>query len=232
MASNIPIIIKSFLFILILLNIKSFPLAYHIRSIPIFLKAFKDRNADNEGKDIFQIVECKYDVLFDDLDSNLHMNNSSYNKVLDHARGYFLGTLFANIMWYRKPSIMQRSVLMVFDHEIPPFSNYSVHTRILTWDHKWLVLVSYFRLHKDNKIASLGISKCIFKEPNGKTIRPEEIFEASGYLKNESEKGKEEREKRRQRGMKFVEGIHVAEGLFDDEFVKDLNLKNKITAKL
>lgn len=121
---------------------------------------------------------------------------------------------------------------MIFNHEIPPFSKYSVHTRILTWDHKWLVLVSYFRLHKDDKIASLGISRCIFKEPNGKTIRPEEIFEASGYLKNESEKEKEERENKRQKGMKFVEGLYAAEGLFDEEFVKDLNLKNKIPAKL
>lgn len=67
MASNIPIIIKSFFFILILLNIKSFPLAYHIRSFPIILKAMKNRNDNNEGKDLFQIVERTYSVLFDDV---------------------------------------------------------------------------------------------------------------------------------------------------------------------
>jgi hypothetical protein len=124
------------------------------------------------------------------------------------------------------------AVLTVFSQEIPPFSNYSVHTRILTWDQKWLVLVSYFRLHKGNKIVSLALSKCIFKESNGKTIRPEELFKGSGYLNNVSEKEKEERENRRQKGMKFIEGISLAEELFDEEYVKDLNLKNKITAKL
>lgn len=124
------------------------------------------------------------------------------------------------------------AVLTIFNQEIPPFSKYSVHTRILTWDQKWLILVSYFRLHKENKIVSLGLSKCIFKESNGKTIRPEELFIGSGYLKNESEKEKEEREDRRQKGMKFVEGIYLAERLFDDEFIQDLNLKNKIPAKL
>ncbi|RGB33743.1 hypothetical protein C1646_703638 [Rhizophagus diaphanus] len=232
MASNVPIILKSFFFILILLNIKSFPLAYHIRTVPLILETFKNRNNNNEDRDLFQATESTYSVLFDDLDTNMHMNNSSYNKVLDHARGNFFAASFANYMWNHKVVIMQKSVLTIFNHEIPPFSNYSVHTRILTWDQKWLILVSYFRLHRENKIVSLGLSKCIFKEPNGKTIRPEELFIASGYLKNDSEKKKEEREDRRQKGMKFVEGTYLAERLFDDEFIKDLNVKNKIPAKL
>jgi hypothetical protein len=67
MASNIPTIIKSFFFLLILLNIKSFPLAYHIRSAPIMLKAFNNRNDNNEDKDLFQATENTYNVLFDDV---------------------------------------------------------------------------------------------------------------------------------------------------------------------
>ncbi|EXX71711.1 hypothetical protein RirG_076030 [Rhizophagus irregularis DAOM 197198w] len=104
MASNVPIIIKSFFFILILLNIKSFPLAYHIRTVPLILETFKNRNNNNEDRDLFQATESTYSVLFDDLDTNRHMNNSSYNKVLDHARGHFFAASFANYMWNHKLS--------------------------------------------------------------------------------------------------------------------------------
>ncbi|RIA82454.1 hypothetical protein C1645_788276 [Glomus cerebriforme] len=232
MAPNIPIIIKSLFFILILLNIRSFPLAYHVQTLPSIFKIIKKRNDDNkEGKkkDLFHTTEYKSIVLFDDLDSNLHMNNSSYNKLLDYARGQFLAESFANVLWDRSPSILQKSVLTIFNLEIPPFSRYSVHTRILTWDPKWCFLVSYFRLHSNNKITSLGISRFVFKEQNGKTIKPEEIFEAAGYFKNESEEEKEERENRRQKGMKIAEGMNSLERLFDEDFVGDLNLKNNIT---
>jgi len=109
------------------------------------------------------------------------------------------------------------AVLTIFNHEIPPFSNYSIHTKILTWDQKWLFLVSYFRLDKSNKITSLGLSRCIFKESNGKTIKPEEIFEAGEYLKDESEEEKEKRENIRQKEMKFVEGICSTERLLDED---------------
>lgn len=67
MASNVPIIIKSFFFILILLNIKSFPLAYHIRTVPLILETFKNRNNNNEDRDLFQATESTYSVLFDDV---------------------------------------------------------------------------------------------------------------------------------------------------------------------
>src|SRR5581483_1772672 len=126
---------------------------------------------------------------------------------------------------------------MVFDNEITPFTRFSILTRILTWDQKWIYATSHFKLHSNNKITSLGIMKIVFKEADGRTVRPEEIFEFCGYFKDETEEEKEEREKRRQLGMKFVEGILPIEQLIDPNVLVDPdNIKkgenDKILAKL
>ena len=123
---------------------------------------------------------------------------------------------------------------MIFNQEIPALARYSIHSRILTWDQKWLFLVSYFRLHSNNKITSLGLSRIVFKESNGKTIKPQEVFEASGYFKNQSEKEKEELENRRQRGMEFIEGMISSERLLENFFLEDeiIDKNSKVPAKL
>ncbi len=127
------------------------------------------------------------------------------------------------------------AVTTVFKTEIPVLSRFSIHTGIFAWDQKYFIIISYFRLHNTNEITSLALSRILFKGPNGKTFKPEQMFEAAGYFKDESKEEKEERENKRQTRMKIIEGIHRLDQLFDETFARELNLdkmKGKVPAKL
>ncbi len=81
MIPDISMILKSLFLTLILLNIKSFPLAYHVRFIPMLIKSFKNKNVEGRKKDLFQIFEYKRTVFFDDVSlSYLEVEEKNYNN--------------------------------------------------------------------------------------------------------------------------------------------------------
>ncbi|CAG8615754.1 16925_t:CDS:2 [Funneliformis caledonium] len=146
-------------------------------------------------------------------------------------------SLFANAFWKFRPVIILKSVTNIFKSEIPLFSSFSIHSGVFTWDHKWIFIISYFRIHRTNAIASIALLKVIFKEPSGKTIKPEVLFETSGFFKNESIEEKEETENKRQARMKLVEQIfpnELIDETFARDFLNDLKAKsnNNVPAKL
>jgi len=73
------------------------------------------------------------------IDYNLHMNNARYLNVLEKARW----TLFRDNGWFRhffnkRLNLVVASLEITFIRELNLFTQYDVHTRILTWDEKYL----------------------------------------------------------------------------------------------
>jgi hypothetical protein len=92
------------------------------------------------------LLECDY---------NLHKSNSTYFTDLDASRSHLLSalcyrglrTVDSELTAEGKPGILAAiigSVTTSFKREIPMFRQYEVWSRILTWDQKWIYIVTHF----------------------------------------------------------------------------------------
>ena len=91
------------------------------------------------------LLECDY---------NLHKSNSTYFADLDISRSHLLACLLgAGIDKVQKDGksngkgrfgIMLGGVTCSFKREIKPYQPFEIWTRVLSWDRKWLYLVSHF----------------------------------------------------------------------------------------
>ncbi|MCJ1386054.1 hypothetical protein MMC17_009179 [Xylographa soralifera] len=106
------------------------------------------------------ILECDY---------NIHKSNSTYFSDLDVSRLHHIACLMSlgmgkarkKILSERKGSfnIMLGGVTCTFKKEIKPLESFEIWTRVLSWDQKWLYLVSH-------------IVKSKAVEPKGYTLQP------------------------------------------------------------
>lgn len=148
-------------------------------------------------------------------------SNSTYFSDLDIARTHLICTLFsAGIEQARKTKttgeigggngafgVALGAVSCSFRKEIMPYEQYEMWTRVLSWDGKWLYLVTHFvrkdavrprgfTLYpsqkgkksdlkyldkKEDAIIASALSKCVFKKGR-LTIPPEAMLQASGLL--------------------------------------------------
>ncbi len=147
-------------------------------------------------------------------------SNSTYFSDLDIARSHLLCTLFSvGIEEARKPNsssigggntnfgVALGAVSCSFRKELRPYEQYEMWTRVLSWDRKWLYLVTHFvrkdkvkprafSLYpsqnadttelkqldkKEDAIVASALSKCVFKKGR-LTIAPETMLQASGLL--------------------------------------------------
>ncbi|KAF2107870.1 hypothetical protein BDV96DRAFT_588302 [Lophiotrema nucula] len=146
-------------FLLAIINIKVLPFAWHFRiaygyfghyyfhrrpllsspaSLPMLFQPTVYTTSNPPG-------ECDY---------NMHKSNSTYLTDLDVARGYHLYTLcrqgfdayIASTKAENKGLFYPAlgGVTCTFKKEIKPWKQYEVWTRVLSWDEKWLYLVSHF----------------------------------------------------------------------------------------
>ncbi|RHZ88639.1 hypothetical protein Glove_21g249 [Diversispora epigaea] len=219
--------IKYFIFGIFILNIKSLPLVYNLRYLPMIskLQIKKYTNYKKKNKDLFKAFERSHFVFVDDLDTNFHLNNGSYNKHMDWARAEFVMLQFPEASVKPNFSLAISGVSMYFKKEIPRFSTFKIQTKILTWNGKWIFLIHRFITESknnsdntnDNKninVHAVGITKLVFKEKNGKTVIPEQFFDENGF-KCETEESKIKREEIRKKGWKFIEGLLEFEKLID-----------------
>jgi len=78
-------------------------------------------------------------------------------------------------------------VAALFRKEIPPFKKYTISSRILAWDRKWVFVVSHFVGGKDGReVYASCLSKYVFKSGR-KTVPPETVFGESGLLPEKPE---------------------------------------------
>ncbi|KAI9041319.1 uncharacterized protein KD926_006895 [Aspergillus affinis] len=85
------------------------------------------------------VFECDY---------NIHKSNSTYFTDLDISRGNLSLLLFSQGLSFR-PSrhyavMILSGVQCVFRREIKPYQGYEVWSRVMSWDEKWVYIVSHF----------------------------------------------------------------------------------------
>ncbi|KZT21883.1 hypothetical protein NEOLEDRAFT_1164429 [Neolentinus lepideus HHB14362 ss-1] len=174
----IPTTLKGIFWILILLNIRSFPLSWHFRvftpvislrlryllmKLKLCLKSKKVKTEEMDrwyasiaplGEDPFRITTTYSSWAGpDDCDFNLHLSNSCYPKILDAARFQAALAMFPNLFpcgsWIALAGTHHH-----FIREIPIFSSYEVRMNLGSWDHKWIYIITRFVTHPKNKDKS------------------------------------------------------------------------------
>ncbi len=102
-----------------------------------------------------------------DLDNNLHMNNGRYLTLMDLGRFDlvvrvgFLPSILKN-HWF---PVLGASRISYF-RPLKPFHFYSLKTRLVAWDEKWLYLCQEFE--SDGKLSARAYVQGLFLAPEGK----------------------------------------------------------------
>lgn len=185
------------------------------------------------------MLECDY---------NMHKSNSTYFTDLDMSRGNI------SLVLFRKPFnpfpgpkhfvMVMGGAQCTWRKEIGPYEQYELWTRVLSWDEKWIYLVSHFvkagkfvpseyamqpgskpkksrkeaREEKDPQKAVFASSIARFVFKNGrKTVPPEQALRECGLLP-EDEAALAEVEKSRQKWLPIAQmksGWDSVHGLFE-----------------
>ncbi|EKV04364.1 glucan 1,3-beta-glucosidase [Penicillium digitatum] len=153
-------------------------------------------------------MECDY---------NMHKSNSTFFSDLDVNRAQLLLSLFPRLPRWAPTtdsatdagktkkrentvSIALGGTSCIFKREIKPLQRYEVWSRVLSWDAKWLVMVSYFvragthqsvmrdlqkreqakeGLDPQKAILAVAVTRYVFKDGR-RTAPPEEVLQCVG----------------------------------------------------
>lgn len=158
-----------------------------------------------------------------EIDFNMHKTNSSYFSDVDVARTHLLCTLFSKSIEQMRGTtgaigrkskdgmfgIALGAVSCSFKKELKPYETYEMWSRLLSWDEKWVYVVTHF-VRKDSVVPDeytlypqqgrrnskglngakfdhqkgiygTALSRCVFKQGR-KTITPEIMLRLSGLL--------------------------------------------------
>jgi acyl-CoA thioesterase FadM len=174
---------------------KSLPLAYYFRIYWCFGKnliiAKYVKSLQYRPKSVFEISEFNTYNSPMECDFYLHKSNSCYFEELDIARSHLMTTIFQKFFHdYKTESgsyafVPVGNIFGSFKREIKPFQKYSIKSRVLAWDNKWLFILSKFVIGKD-KVASTMVTKYVLKDGR-KTINPEQAIKFQGMWSEELE---------------------------------------------
>ena len=112
------------------------------------------------------------------IDYNLHMNNAKYLNMLEGGRW----KLFRDNGWFKhlfdkRINLVVASLEITFIRELNLFTKYEIHTKLLTWDEKYI----YFehRLMVKDKLCGHALVKMAGVRKGKRALTPE-ICEAVG----------------------------------------------------
>lgn len=136
------------------------------------------RRRQNEVPLVFLPVITKTRVSLLEGDFNFHKSNSTYFTDLDSSRSILLSVLcFKGMHKTHKEltaegkkgimTVMLGSTYTHFKREIPTGQPYEVWSRILTWDQKWLYIVSHF-VQKDKIVPKASVKDIVEERKNEK----------------------------------------------------------------
>ncbi|KAF4981620.1 hypothetical protein FZEAL_2632 [Fusarium zealandicum] len=199
------------LLLFVVFNWKNMPLAWTYRVFySIFYHSFVRKSPKLGPKALFKPIISSSHAPLLEIDYNLHKSNSTYFADLDVSRTHLVSYLCRPSMAAlsrntqtkivldpktEKPikgpiGIMLGAVECSFRREIPAYKNFEMWSRVLSWDRKWLYIVTHFvpkgaarptswldpRFYKtatrgaqdaaggwDRKIYATAISKYVFK---------------------------------------------------------------------
>ncbi|EEY20362.1 conserved hypothetical protein [Verticillium alfalfae VaMs.102] len=131
-------------------NLKSLPFMWFLRFLRAFVRRLTDRAPSKHlsPRCLFlpaisgtrsPALECDY---------NLHKSNSTYFTDMDMSRGNFSLVLFSKpfnpMPGPRHFTMILGGTTCTWRREIKPYQAYELWTRIISWDDKWLYVVTHF----------------------------------------------------------------------------------------
>ncbi|KAI0402504.1 capsule polysaccharide biosynthesis protein [Xylaria palmicola] len=199
----------------VLWNWKSLPLVWTFRVFSAMLSHFIVRPCNTYTPDkLFHPVKTETHVTLLEVDYNIHKSNSTYFADLDVSRTHLVGHLLArgcralnanaSTRVVPDPSdpaggpargafgVVLGGVQCSFKKELRPYQRYEMWSRVLSWDRKWLYIVTHFvergavrpgtdPAEWETKIHASALSKYVFKIGR-LTVHPAVIIEASGMF--------------------------------------------------
>ncbi|GAW18543.1 hypothetical protein ANO14919_080190 [Xylariales sp. No.14919] len=200
--------------VVVLVNWKSLPLAWTYRVFNGMVSHLLVRPCHTYTPDkLFQPVKTETHVTLLEVDYNIHKSNSTYFADLDVSRTHLVGHLLAqgcralsnnaSTKLVPDPSdpsrpakgafnIILGGVQCSFKKELKPYQRYEMWSRILSWDRKWMYIVTHYVEKNavkpgsgpedwEKKIHASAVSKYVFKVGR-LTVHPAVLIEASGLL--------------------------------------------------
>jgi hypothetical protein len=189
--------------ILALLNLKNLPLAWHFRILFHALRNLRDvkslpsfARSTPSIHPLFATHTISTRTPFLESDYNLHKSNSTYFTDLDISRtglvfsllspGFKSGNAELEAQGHKgRFVVVLGSVHASFRREIQPYERYEVRSRLLGWDAKWMIIVSWFvrpaRGKKGEEVLASALSKYVVKKGRF-TVSPERSFRHAGLL--------------------------------------------------
>ncbi|KAG6860221.1 hypothetical protein C0995_015618 [Termitomyces sp. Mi166 len=147
-----PTVTKYIVFLLFMVNIRSWPLHSLVRLRNVFKSKIAKIRAEDKWLDSISSIgndPLNYLVRYntwasiDDSDFNGHLSNSSYAKTLDSARFKAALAMFPRFFaaggWMALAGTHYN-----FIREIPMLSSYEVRLSVGSWDQKWIYVVAKF----------------------------------------------------------------------------------------
>ncbi|EME86538.1 uncharacterized protein MYCFIDRAFT_162130 [Pseudocercospora fijiensis CIRAD86] len=143
-----------------LANLKNLPGLWHVRVLRgIIYQIYFQKRAIPPKYAFAPMITQSYNTLYD-TDYNLHKSNSTYFADLDVARAHYVGAIIrtglarlnagdqeglpkSNIEAKGKYVVALGAVSCFFQRQIEPLQRFEVYTRVLSWDRKWLYIVSH-----------------------------------------------------------------------------------------
>lgn len=119
-------------------------------------------------------AQLSYRVLPSDLDLNIHMTNARYLSFMDLGRtDLIIRTGLARVMMRHKLQAVIGGSMVRFRRPLRPFQRFSVETRLLAWDDRWLYI--------EQVISSKGVVACSAQMrgafvQNGVIVAPKDLF--------------------------------------------------------
>lgn len=130
--------------------------------------------------DFFAGASVHFRVWPNDLDLNLHMNNSRYLALMDLGRydlvrrSGFWGIARKND-W--NPVVAAQRIR--FRRSLQPFSRFELHTRLLGWDERTVFMQQEFR--QAGNVCAQGTVRAAFLTRKGERILPRQMMAAMGW---------------------------------------------------
>ncbi len=127
---------------------------------------------------IFDTTTLSMRVLPTDLDFNGHVNNGRYFTLADIGRmDFVLRTGTARVALARRAAPIVGDAMAKFRKDLKPFQRYTLHTRLLGWDHKWVFMEH--RFVRGGRVAGVVVMRGLLKTPAG-PMAPAELLDALG----------------------------------------------------
>lgn len=229
--------------IFLLLNLKVLPGAWHVRVLRgIYVQttaptARRENDTKNDGKTLFSYLIAKTRAAPLECDYNGHKSNSTYFTDLDVNRTQLLCRLFKLVLsasHYDRSkrnkhlNIALGSTCCVYRREIRPLQECEIWSKVLSWDEKWLYVVSYFvrsgpkgksAVPREEDILASAIGRYVFKDGR-KTVRPIEALRDCDLLPQETDQAWKEYEAERVHGMQ-IGGLLAGLGDLPEVFCPD-----------